>query len=166
MPIPGQYEKYLELALSQANATQTYWDFYIFFVVAVLGFIATVRLEVLSKWHIKASVVLLFAVFALSNLLGMLKNHDRREVLIGIAHSEISDAKGQHGIEGIREICRESDVEEQKVRMLCSSIPPGIQSLLVFHLCFDIAVVFLVLFSSVLRRKLSIPKPTPESGGV
>lgn len=162
-----RYIEYLDLALSQAAATQTYWDFYLFVLVAVLGFMATVKLEVIKQLYIRILVALLFVAFTLSNMTGMDKNHETRETLIAIAHSQLSKDKEQIDIKIFREGCNLSNNNNQKIKMLCSALPPERLLSKIFHLSFDTIVVILILFSFKIREKLTNPsKPTPRSGAV
>lgn len=147
-------EKYLELALSQATATQTYWDFYLFVLVAVLGFIATVKLEVIKQPYVRGLVALLFIAFTLSNLFGMDKNHDRREILVGIAYSQIADDNKKIEMKKIREQCNQAIIENQKIQILCLSLPPERLFSIIFHLFFDFIIFFLIVFSFKIREKL------------
>lgn len=156
----------LSLLFSQAEATQTFWNFYIVVALGILGFLVTTKVDVLSRVVVRVALLLLFGLFAFSNYTGLEKNRVRRAVLFDFAYSsqvpENSMMKStDEGKGNVRDWCEKQlkvyevggDTNHLEYKVLCAALPQTREGLFRFHLLLDILIGMAIVFVPKLREQ-------------
>jgi hypothetical protein len=117
----------------RADATLTFWNFYIAVSTAILAFLAAAKAEWLNKF-ICVALTIGFALFAVGNLWALSQVCDQREALIAL-------------------ISQQEGYDQSIATVVESTHPPDVIVLVPFHIFLDIAMITLIWTIVLFRRK-------------
>jgi len=126
-------DQVVSFLFQRADATLTFWNFYIGVSTAILAFVTAAKSEWLNK-YICVAITFGFALFAIGNFSALNQTCNQREALI--------------------ELAPELDGYNDEIKPVIESTrPPGIKALLSFHATLDITMVALIWIIVLYRRK-------------
>jgi hypothetical protein len=128
----GDLKDLLGFLFQRADATQTFWNFYVGAVTAVLALVTAGRAEWLNRW-VCLGLTAVFLVFAAGNFRALDSVRSQREQLIDVARQ----VKGYERVE----------------KVVMAVRPPSPGTLYVFHGSLDVAVIVAIWGIPFARRR-------------
>ena len=135
-----ELKDFVELGLAKADAVQTFWNYYLVVVTAIVGIYVSEKVHIIIRAKAtKGVLVVLFMLFAASNLNGLLKNWDVREAISSAALNDYQYDEALHG----------------DIVALITITPEERRLNIVFHLVLDLIMVLFIWFGTDIRRQLT-----------
>ena len=123
----------LELIFNRANATQTFWNFYLIVFGAILGLIGSLKPNNVTP-RLKVILMIGFTLFFISNYISLSENWKQRHGLYELARQteeyKKNNKNGQNKYDPILE----------------STTPPCVEVLMIFHFAADAFVLLILCF--------------------
>jgi len=130
--IDEELRQLLAFLFQRADATQTFWNFYVGVATAALGIVTAGKAEWLNRW-VCSGLTVAFAVFALGNFAALDAMRAQRQELIAVA----KDMKGYSRVEKVVDAVR----------------PPTKEELRLFHGALDLGIVLAIWGVPIARRR-------------